>query len=107
MEKILVYKGLLQSETEIVPIDELCHGLISRARFSKFFEKGEDPVLVVPNSSVIALAVLWLKDEAFPVKSCESFFERAKEIFLAGDFSEKELKDLKKFKAKLQTWSDT
>lgn len=106
MEKILVYKGAIDREREIVPVDELCHGLISRARFHQFFARGSDPVIVVPQASVYDLAILWLTEENFPLENCDFVLSRAKEIVWFGSFSKKELQKFQKYPARLQAWDE-
>ena len=102
--KILVVKSELSSgpatealSDSLLWLDELCHGLISQARFDGFFsratEKG-DLVVLRPSDSPVDCAVIYTKAGAFPWNLCEDIIPEGAKVYYFGQFTDSELKKL-------------
>ena len=75
-------------------IDELCHGLLSQARFDGYFQrqvKNGDLILLRPSDSLIDCAIVYTKKTTFPWERCEDLIPDKASVFYAGDFSETDI----------------
>jgi len=87
-------------------VDQLSHGLLTRAcNFSPKINwiETDQMVWIRPEHGAFENLFLFVGDEAFPWKQIQKIYPtKQKQVFLAGDFSEKEKKDASQVFSKIE-----